>query len=229
MAKRKIDDSDSTARKRTSKSKQSSKLTAARVRRIAKSVLLKSAETKSYVAEYTTNVSDNAAAAINLNFALAVGDGNENRIGTKIHITNIRVRGLVYSNNATTTTKIARVLLIKTSEALTNTTNTAITNSLVFRTGTTGVVSNAHVDMKKVTLLHDERMEMTPTYGAVSPQTMLMPYDFNIVLNKPEVYKSDAAGYLKNGNYYLILVAYDGSTGACIGFNNAVSINFKDE
>lgn len=197
---------------------------------IAKKVILGQAETKSYVAEITTNINDNGAKYLNLNYPISTGGARTDRIGQKIYLTSIRVRGQFYSNYlSSTTTKAFRVLLIKAAPSL-GTSNGAISLTDVFRSGTTGVVHDAMVDTAKVKVFYDKTWTTTPTYGVTNAQTMLRPFEFVVPFGKSESFANSGNSELMDGSYFIIMCAYDGNnTFTPGGFNLAYSFNFKDE
>lgn len=207
-----------------------SKADNASISRIARRVILKAAETKLYAATNTINVADNTTTAINLNSGISTGSTSVDRLGTKIMIMNIRIHSLFYSNGSSNSaTKAFRISVIKTPTRLTAT-NTTVTSTDVYKSGTVNTTMAAHFDLKKVKLLYDQTFSVTPSYGTVAPQVMLYPKRISIPVNKSEVYESDSSSYIPSGNYYLLLSTYDGNgVLAPGGFNIAYTVSFKDE
>lgn len=223
--------SDFNARHRAKKqARKMPSTTAAQMGQIAKKVLLNQAETKSYVSEGTQNVIDNLAKFQNLNYGVTTGGTRLDRIGQKIYLTSIRIKGLYYSNSSSnTSTKSFRVLVIKKTVSLGTGVGTP-TLTDIFRSGTTNVVTTAMVDTDKVSVFYDKTFATTPTFGAVTTQTMLRPFEFIIPFGQKEVFTDAGNSELQNGSYFLVLCSYDGngvlSSG---GFNYSWSFNFKDE
>jgi len=224
-------------RKRKLPRKSGTTASAATIRSIAKKVILGTAETKVYTFDDIQNVADAKSVYHNLTYGIDQGSAEYQRIGRKIHITNIRVKGNFYSNTSSiSNSKIFRVTLIKTTQQLGTTKGALATQGDVFLAGSLDLSTNSMVDLKKTgRIFHDQTFYSQPVIyntalGVVTQSTDLVPFEFNCKIDRTENYKDDSADFLQTGDYYLILSAYDGNiTLAPGGFNYAVAVNFKDE
>lgn len=225
--KRKSTSSRSTTKRRKVKRDA---ITTQDVVRIAKSVVHRSAETKSYVRYVSATPLDNVCYAINVIGRIGQGNSSETVIGEKMYMKNLRVRGFTYSNNATFTTKQLRILVIRTKQQLTTT--EAVISGLtdVFRTGTTTLTPVAHIDLHKSDVLYDNIWSITPRTGSVTPNTETVPFEFNVPINRTEYFDSDNGTYLKDKTYYILVCPYE-SSGVTnpLGVQIAYATNWKDE
>lgn len=203
------------------------KMSTAMVARIAKSVSLRAAETKSFLGNLSsTNQGDDVCRVWNLNYPITQGVTSTNVLGEKIHLTNIRIQGLLRSNVASSeATRIVRMLVFRTKKQLASTTAVDITATDLYRSNVN--VCSAQVDLHKVDLLHDQYIKLQPTIEGKTVQTNFV---INIPINKTEYFDEDNSGFFKNKSYYLAFHHYDG---------NAITppsqmyctyaLNFKDE
>lgn len=203
-------------------------LTTKAVARIARSVTLKAAETKSYFAGYNLTPLDNSWNAQNLIYPIAQGSNAENVIGEKMFLKNIRFKGwaAIANGSTTTATRIARMVVFATKKALTNS-SVLITTSDLCRTGGLNYAPAAHIDLHKVDVLYDNAFELTP---GIANQSVTRHFDINVPINKTVFFDADNSGYLKNKNYYMAIVGYDGNgVNAPVQFTYNFAVNFKDE
>lgn len=203
-------------------------MTAQKVATIAKKVVMKSAETKSFLGNSGTIAPlDTIYNVQNLIFPIAQGLSAENIIGEKLHILNMRIRlNMFTTNNSNNITKYARVVCFAIKKPLTNT-NTTITASEIFRVPLGANPTQHHVDLHKVDLLYDNVFTLVPQVAA---QTVQRFVQIPININKSVTFESDNSGYLKNKNYYLAVMGQDGSSiSSPVTFTYTYSVNFKDE
>lgn len=199
-----------------------------KVRAIAKKAIKSEAETKSYIAGNTATCTSDTATAFNLNYAMGPGTGEGQYVGEKIHVNSINMKIVVsqLSTAAQNESMHFRILLIRTKQNLT-TGSTIITNGDVFRGTTVALATIGHVDLNKVTLLHDQLVHIpAPQIAGVNGQKTI---HFRKKLNKTETWDNSNSGYFKNSNYYLIAVPQNPSNSTAIGFIRfQYTINFKD-
>lgn len=202
--------------------------TASQVARIARSVTLKTAETKSKLDNYAaTNLGDNAVRAWNLTYPLSQGVTSESVLGEKINLKNIRIMGFsrVNSGSGNNNTKIVRLIIFKATKQLASSTPINITPTDLYRNNVTPPQN--HVDLHKVDLLYDKMLTLTPSLAS---QETIVPWTINIPLNRTEYFDSDNSGFFKNKNYYLAIHHYDGNGVYVPTLHQfTVGINFKDE
>lgn len=214
--------------KRNFKVKTTKKHTKPALVALIKKTINKSAETKSYIADFTATQSSDTCRAFNLNYAMSPGSGEGQYVGEKIHVKNINMK-IVVSQLATAAQNEAmhyRILLIRTKQQLT-TTSTTISSSDVFRNSTVGLATIGHVDLNKVTLLYDKLVHIpAPNISGVNCQKSI---SFNKTINKNEIWDQSNSGYFKNSNYYLLAIPQNPSNSISIGFVRfQYTINFKD-
>lgn len=202
--------------------------------RLIKSIATKAArsvsETKSELLSNDRLTADGIVYAQNLNYQIAQGVTSQNVIGEKIFLKNINIHGyavnLAGSTNDSPIT--VRLCVVRTETPLTTTTPSAINATDVFRSATGKLARQGHVDLHKVDLLYDKQMVInTDITGVNSTQ----PFTIRVPINKSLWFRSDNSGYLKNGDYYLIMVAEKDN--APVGNGGYVSyqwaMNFTDE
>lgn len=209
-------------------SKKITGMSVQQVSRIARSVTLRAAETKSYLKDIgNTNQPDDALRVWNLNYGISQGTTAEGIVGEKLHLKNIRIQGIVNSaTQGNSNTKTVRMLVFKTKKALaTGTSGIDVTVTDVMRSNI-GTFRN-HVDLHKVDLLYDRTLMLTPNYNN---QVVSKTFTINVPINKTEYFDTDNSGFLKDKNYYFAIQHYDGNgiyTPATHSF--CYSVNFKDE
>lgn len=214
-----------------SKAKATAPVTRKEVAKIARKVTLSAAETKSYIAGYSIIPADNVWNAQNLIFPITQGSSAEAVQGEKMYIKNIRFNGFVAINNpaSTSTTRSCRMVVFATKKPLTNS-SAAITATDLVRSGGTANSMCQHIDLHKVDLLYDRKFTLLQQLGS---QTVVKQFSLNIPVNRTVYFESDNAGYLKDKNYYMAVVASDGFGGsgatAPAKFEYTWAVNFKDE
>lgn len=196
---------------------------------IAKKAVLRQAETKSPITNVNITLGDNLVYAQNLIYFIPQGDSSTAVDGAKMNIRNINIRGQLtgYNTSVDNAPITFRVAVVKTKKALTNT-NTAITATDVLRSNTSYNASLGHFDLHSVTLLEDKTFSL-PTPN-IANTAVMKPFDMNIRVNKDEYYDKDNSGYLKGGNYYVIITASRwgaGSVNAGAAYLQW-TVNFKD-
>lgn len=205
-------------------------VTKKQVVKIAKAAVMKSAETKSYLASYSIIPADNTWNVQNLIYPISQGDTAEQIEGEKLFIKNIRFNGFVAINNpaSTSTTRQYRMVVFATKKPLTNS-SSGITVTDLVRAGGSANSMCQHIDLHKVDLLYDRKFSLTQ---ALSGQTVTRPFMLNVPINKTCYFEADNAGYLKDKNYYMALVASDGFGGSAgtapVKFEYTWTVNFKD-
>lgn len=212
-----------------------------KIAKIAKSVVMKEAETFSPINSFEWSNNTGQITAQNLLFFMQNGDSSITFRGEKVFFKNIRMKIRVLYRGAATaatvynTPRVVRLMVFKTKDALTNT-STNIARSSLFR-AETGTVNNlfattSHVDLHKVTLLHDSLVtfdgrDITPTTTAGND--VIKAVELNIPLNKIEYFDADNGGYLKGGNYYFAMVFDDQqATINGITISCTYAVNLKD-
>lgn len=210
------------------------KLTAKSVAKIAKSVVMRQAETKSPINALSLNLFAPNVYAINLNHFIGQGSAAYQVTGEKVFIKNMRLKMYADFQFASyNATNLLRCFVIKTKKALTNT-STVITNSDVFRNDGSAnpnlPARISHIDLHKVSLISQDRIiEATPS---IVDTVVSRAWEFNIPINRTEYFDQDNSGDFKNGSYYLILaVQKSGDVGLAVNTNFSVqwSINIKDD
>lgn len=201
------------------------------VRKITRSELLKSAETKSAYNNFATaTVNNEQTYAYNLNYFIQQGASAENVIGEKVYIKNINLRGY-FSSTTGSEALIGRMLLIRTKTplgaALINATSTDIFRSTLSRRA-----ALSHVDLHKVDLLFDKTFTMNAP--GVSGIARVKDFQINVPINKTHYFDADNSGYFKDKNYYLVWTVFrpdltTGSTSQVGDMSCAWTVNFKDE
>lgn len=211
--------------------KGSKKLTTRRqVAKFVKATVLKTAETKSYMASYSIIPADNTWNVQNLIYPISQGDTAETIDGEKMHLKNIRFKGFVAINNpaSTSTTRLCRMVVFATKKPLTNSSGGITVTDLV-RSGGSSNSMCQHIDLHKVDLLYDRKFAITQN---LTGQTVTRPFDLNIPIDRTVYFESDNAGYLKDKNYYMAVVASDGFGGSAgtapCKFEYNWTVNFKD-
>lgn len=198
---------------------------------IAKKAVMKVAETKSYLnTANSTNLTEDTVYAWNLMSGIPQGDDDDDRIGNKIMISNIYMKFQLYAYNNVTLgrgDRHFRLMLIKSKTPLTSS-YTTITASDVFRSGTTTNMNFiGFPDRNKITVLYDKVIKVE---NRITDADNCGSHTINLKVNKTEFFETNSSLYLKNGNYYLIVVGGSGtgspSNTSFIRFNYA--INFKD-
>jgi len=210
------------------------------VKKLVKQAMTDLSETKSFIHTNTMTLNQNVPRVESIMGLMAQGDDAADIIGEKLFIKNIRVRGqLLWVGGLlpaeSNTQRIVRIVVFHTKTKLT-TTQTALTVSELFRQDTPGTDGNnlaakAHIDLHKVDLLYDKLIVIQnrdqPTTAAVAPK--IVPFSFNLKINKTKYVEDENASYHKDGMYYMAIV-YD-DTQASIGgivAQYTMATNFKD-
>lgn len=200
----------------------------AEVSKIAKRVVLRQAETKSYYQSSTNaTVFDTVGYARNLIYPIAQGATSETVIGEKLHIKNIRIKGQMLFNGTTEADKMTRFVIIKSEKDLTNS-QASITLSDVFRATSNGSLAPtvSSPDLHKIDLFYDSGpIRVVKSYATHLP---IYPIDINVNIDKTEYFDGDNSGNLKGGNYYFVFTAYDGSTANMANIAFDWTVNYKD-
>jgi len=202
-------------------------MTTARVSQIARQSTLRLAETKSPIFTSTRSPSSDFYYASNLIYPITQGTTSESVIGEKMFLKNISIRVLYKSSTSLaspTSLQHIRVAVVKSKKDFTNT-HSSITTSDIMRTPLASSPIVDTYDNHKVTVLKQYKRTLTPQTASGSQAT----FDINVPINSNVTFQSDNAGYLKFGNYYLILHATDGSGVNTTGlFVMSWNVNFKD-
>lgn len=200
-------------------------------KRAVKSVLYKQAETKSFIAGASLYPIDTDFGCQNLNTGIVQTTSSEGRVGEKIFIRNIRIRGAVTMTNIATNSngKSYRIMVVRTKTLLgPSATNQTMTLSNVFRVSPTGGanITQMHVDLHKVDVLYDKVGTIIPNFDH---QGKIKPIFINIKINKNEFFEADNSGFFKTKNYWLLFGAWDGSASATpLNFSYTWAVNYKD-
>lgn len=215
-------------KKRMYKKKVKGPLTTAQVKavtKIAKKVDIKNDETKSAFVSRSVNLFDSVVYASNLNYFITNDATNTGLIGNKMYLKNIHIKGQVAKSGTGTRDTNVRLMVIRTDQQLTATTN-GVTYSNIFRTSSNTALpaSALHVDFNKVKLLYDKHFQLKAPYANWTPTHV---FDILIKINRSHKYEG-SSGYLEGGNYYFIMISEDqtAATNAALGYD--LAINFKD-
>lgn len=203
------------------------KLDSKEVTKIAKKVVMRAAETKSSLTNYNTTPVDGVWSASNLTFPIGQGSTAEDVVGEKIFIKSINVRGNIYLQNANNgATTITRLVVFRSKQNLTTGT-AAITSTDLVRSPVATNPQQHHIDLHKVDLLYDTTFSLTPEIA--NAQVMQQPFSFTIPVNKTHYFDSDNSGLLKDKQYYMAFVGYNGIiVSSPAGCTFTVAVNFKD-
>lgn len=201
------------------------------VRQIAKQVVLKEEETKSYYTNYTAFAGDNTVIGINPMYSLNQGTGSENVIGEKIRLMSIKLRGFLYNGLPAgfTQTTHCRLMLIHSRDKLhTLAGPSTITASNIYRAGGSGFLTFDSLDRHEISVIADKYFTLEPNFsGELTSKKLSL--DWVIKGGKSLTFDADNSGYFKNGQYFVAMVFYDGR-GASNQFATKVniSVNYKD-
>jgi len=198
--------------------------------KIAKSVVQKTAETKSALGTWDRTCVDDLLYGQNLCYSISQGDTNQNRLGQKIHINNFYIKGkLIAVNNATVGngTTVHRVMLIKTDQQLTPTNGQFASVDTIFRGSLTTLADRGFIDRYKNHVLYDKTFTQKT---AISNANQHINFVINQKINKTVTYTSNLASYFKDEQYYLIVTSRktDGTVGTCGFMNVQWGVQFKD-
>lgn len=215
----------------------------AKMAKIAKSVVLRQAETISPINNFEFSPNYNELATRNLNYFVSQGDTSYQIHGEKVMLKNIHMKVRLFWNGGISvgvtvgnSDRIIRVLVYKTKTPLTSSYGSSITKSEVFRqeSGTTSTLlaTTGHVDLRKVTLLYDKSITFRARdmITTANVSGMLKDLDINIPLNKVEYFDGDTSGYFKTGNYYFSVIYDDTIASSLAGFTVSCqyAMNVKD-
>lgn len=216
----------------TKKTKGKSKLTAQAVAKIARAVTMKAAETKSYITSVADTVTDNVYRTVCVNYGIGQGAASEQKLGEKIFVKNLRIKGKVFqtsSGGASMLQRIGRIVVFRSKKNLATSNPATLTRSDLMRTGGASYISADHVDLHKVNLLYDQTF-LFPLQNATDQYTNHL-IDINIPINKTCYFDSDTTNnYFKNEDIYIAYAIYTNggiTTPGTYIFN--YSLNFKDE
>lgn len=217
-------------KKGVTKKKLAQNLSKAQVARIARQVTLKTAETKSYIANIADSVTDNVYRVVCLNYGMVEGNTAETRVGEKVFIKNVRIKGTALNTSgggASMLQRIGRITVFMAKKNLaTSSPSTLTTRSDVFRG--TAYIHSDHVDLHKVTLLYDNTF-LFPLQNATDQYTNKL-IDINVPINRTKFFDSDTQTYFKDMDIYVAYGIYTNggiTTPGQFIFNYAV--NWKDE
>lgn len=208
-------------------------LTAGVVARIAKRVVSKTAETKSYYQGFNTSMTDNTYYAACLNYGISQQVGSQNALGEKIQLKNVRIKGWMYQTStggASLVQRMGRISLIWCKKNLATAALASITRSDIMRTGTStnNFVPADHLDLHKVKVCYDQVFNF-PLQNSTDNWTNHL-IDINVPINQTKYFQQDTLGYFKDYDLYLVTAVYTNggiTTPGSILCN--VAINFKDE
>lgn len=154
---------------------------------------------------------------------IAQGTSNATRVGDAIWLEALKVR-LNFYGSATSNTVLIRFLIVKSGieiaggvSGLWQTGGTGLSTGNVFlNTAVTTPAIDGIIDPKKVTVLYDKVVELTPR---ISGQVVVHNHNMTIPLKTKHVYQVGNSGYAKMKQIYCIAVPYQlgATTGAAIG------------
>lgn len=195
------------------------------IAKIAKKVDLRLAETKSFISTSTRSATSDIWYASNLIYPITENTGNENVIGEKMYITNMKFRvSFVSATARTSTPQFLRVAVVKAKKDFTNS-HSAITNTDLIRSPAAAQTADDFIDQHKVIKLKDLCRSFNPQ-TASGASTF---WEFTVPVNRTEYFLIDNGGYFMQGNYYLCLQATDFSgINTCGTFSFTWTVNFKD-
>jgi len=201
-------------------------VTAAKVAQIARSVNLRQAETKQFQAASYLNMTSDFWQGVNLIYPMTQGTTSVNVIGEKIHLSSFNFRCLYRTDTARTDSiQYLRVALIKAKKDFTNTSASLSTTDLV-KSPTAATPFCDMFDYHKISVIRQYKRVLIPK----TTKGYATSFDFNVKVGKNEFFQTDNGGYFKNGNYYLIAMATDGTGINTTGqFIYSYDVNFKDE
>ena len=206
-----------------------SKSVAQDVAKIARSVVQKQAETKSYYTNWVHLLYDNRISAVNPIYNIGQGTTSEQIVGEKMFIKNIQVFGNLFPlvTAGWDKTCLARLIVCHARDKLITGNQGAIGASSFMRTGGTGTYPIDAIDLHKVKVLSDTKWVIQPF---ITGGTVNSPYSVTVPISKNEFYDSDASGYLRDGQYFVALIVYDnrGVASNYWGSNMNTAVNFID-
>lgn len=213
-------------KKTKAKSKTDGPMTEKKVVQIAKRVNIKQAETKQFQATNSYNMTSDSWKGVNLIYPMSQGYASTNLIGEKIFLRSITVKALYITDGArTSSTQYVRLALIKAKKDFTNSSAT-LTASDIVKTPTAATSYPDIFDTHKISVLRQYKRILHPNTTSGTATS----FEFSVPIGKNEYWQSDGAGYLKSGNYYLVLNASDASGINTTGnFFITYSVNFVDE
>lgn len=195
------------------------------IARIAKKVDLKLAETKSFISTSTRSATSDSWYASNLIYPISENTGNENVIGEKMYLQNIKVRVSYVSASARgASPQFLRVAVVKAKKDYTNS-HALITSSDLVRTPGAAQTIDDFIDEHKVIKFKDFGRAFNPNTSSGGATY----WDFTVPINRTEYFLTDNGGYFMHGNYYLMIQATDFSGINTVGtFAFTWTVNFKD-
>jgi len=206
-----------------------SKTQAKDVAKIARSVVQKAAESKSYYTNWTTLFYDGLLPGVNPCYNMSQNVTAETVLGEKIRLKNIQISGFIYTaiTAGYLNSAMARIMVIHSRDKLFLANQSTVTATDMFRTGGSGFRPVDALDNHKITVLSDTKFTIEPDIAA---QTKHTPFMITVPINKTETFDADGSGYFKNGQYFVVMCIHDGrgsgSNYWSSKFNTAV--NFTD-
>lgn len=205
----------------------------AAIAKIARGVVLRQAETKSFYFAYNSTPNDNILNVVNCTGQITQGTSNFNRIGEKIYVNSIKIKGLISNFNSTTSTgKTFRLTVFKSAENLTASTVSNVTPTRLYKAGgATDVVTVMMTDEHKITTLWDKTWSIQPTLvNGLVVSNDFTPIEISVPINRNESYYNDGSPYLKNQTYYVGISAYEVNNPLLtpVSFQGYIEVNFKD-
>lgn len=203
------------------------KIDSKEVVKIAKKVVMRAAETKSSITNYSVSPLDGQWNASNLSFYINQGSTAEDVVGEKIFLKSINIRGSIFTQNPNAGIPTqCRLVLFRTKQNLT-TGSTIITSSDLVRNPVPTNPVQHHIDLHKVDLLYDTTITLTPQVA--NTQVIQKDFVINVPVNKTHYFDTDTSGLFKDKQYYLAVVGYNGIiVSSPAGFQFTAALNFKD-
>lgn len=202
---------------------------ASSVAKIARSVVQSQAELKSYYTTWTSINYDNLVSGFNPIYPISQGATAETAVGEKIFLKDIQVSGFMYPAITTSfaNSTMARLIVIHSRDKLFSGSQSNITSSNIFRANGSGYLTVDQLDRHKITVLHDSKWTIPQYLTAATTHT---PFYAKVPIGKTETFDADGSGYLKDGQYFVALIMYDGrGTGSNFwGAKLNTSVNFTD-
>lgn len=193
-----------------------------------KKQLLSMSETKTKYLQWQSTFFDATHYFENILYWIGQGTSDEQRIGDRIYVKNISFKFNITDDPATTSgSKIfIKVYIMKARDATRVGTGSPAwgpwTPSNIVKSGY--VATNAWLDTERQTFIKKKSLSLP--YEQIGNQGRWLQTGMSFNMNKNIQYDGDNAGYIRNGNYYLVMVQ-QGVGNSPIAPNINVQVNCK--
>jgi len=201
------------------------------VSKIAKKVLVRTAETQSYIKDQVQTLNNDSLYVHNLCGQIVQGTSSEQRVGEKILLKSFHIRMQLTQLNSTTVSNEGstfRVMIIATKEKFTPTSG-IISSSEVFRGSTINLANRGHIDLHRHDVLYDKIVpfEVVSQLSTNTSKSLII----KMKVNKTKIYETDGGNYFKDKQLYLVYTQTK-TDPSIVGISGVTSYqfttNFKD-